>query len=455
MSRFANLVATIENLEEVAPVEDAVTAAETTAEVAEATSAVEADVTQIENVDQGIEAATDAHDKLGELTEIAETSLAAEGEEVAEGEVGQEGEGLTEKEAALVEITHETIMASLGYKVERKTYTAESFSNKRSRRQVTIDTLESLTDKAKNLGQNILKALKSAFDTVVGFIAKIINNRALMEKHLNNLESRVKALTDNLTPKDKTISAGAATLSMGGKGDASTASTIIGAVITNVAVAKKVAEILKMKAGQEQKGMADMAELKQGIDSLPVNGQGVGILAGGKAFKVTLTDADATLKEAASIKSGKDAGEFLTGIGKALKIEVVDNGGVTETMAAPDKNDLLKIITGARSALAALRDAEKTRSLMAQFVQTVTKPLVDGYFAVQRNVGSDVKKEAWQGASGVKNLVYAALRVFTKFMTTIFSQSFRTIKGAADYVNAGLKNLGGQGDKAPAEAAAS
>jgi hypothetical protein len=156
MSRFAQIIHTQESLEEqemLATAQDDVGAAETATEVAEVSNEVGQDVAEIEAVDTGISDAEGAQDTIAELTGVAEASLAADGEQVPEGEVGQDGDGMTETEAAVVEITHESIMRSLGFQVERKTYTPESFNDKKSSRQVTMEALEGLKDSAKKVGE--------------------------------------------------------------------------------------------------------------------------------------------------------------------------------------------------------------------------------------------------------------------------------------------------------------
>ncbi len=460
MSRFAQIIATVENLEEqqnLAAAEDDTVAAQTAAEVAEASADVNSDVDQIEKVDQGIEDAVGAQDKIGELTEIAEDSLVGEGEQVEEGELGEKGDGLTEKEAALVEITHESIMQSLGFQVERKVYTTESFSDKESRRDITIATIESLGEKAKAIGAGIVRALKAAVEMVVGFIAKIINNRALMERHLNNLAKRV-AEADNGPKKEAKIKAGASILSLDGAGSAASAERILDNAVQNVALSKKIAETLyNSKTKDASSFFTGVMEIGDGILKLPANGKGVGIFGGGKALFLNIPTPQEVTEFAESLKADRQVSDMVDNVKsltKTLKIEVIDVGGVTETMDAPDKSQMTKIIASAKATLSSLRDAEKSRSRLIQFLTVISKPLLDGAFFVSRHVGTKESKEKGSLASAGKDVIYAAVKILTKVMTTIFSSTFRAIKGAADYVNAGLKNIGEVGDTAGATAAA-
>lgn len=428
MRNFAALVATQENLE-VATGGDGneVQVANTTAEVAEASADVSANVAEIEQVDANIDSATASQDKVAELTEIAEASLAGEGEEVAEGEVGQEGEGLSEKEAALVEITHESIMQSLGFDVQRNMYTRESFGSVRGKREVTMEALDNLKASAKKLGEGIVKALKAALEMVIGFVAKIINNRALMERHLNNLAKRVNDVAgDAKLSKDK-LTVSAAALSFGGKANAETAVRVINGMDECLNVATKYAEAL----------YRDKSATELSVDStnpnamtLSNNGEGQGVLGGGKAFKLI---------------KGEDGG---------LKFDIIEVGGVVNEIAAPNKSEMAKVLAAAKQLLSKLRDAEKIRSRLQDVVAAIKSMAERGVAEVTSRVGTE-KSKAEGSAKKSVNIKAATVRSFmTRFVTTTFSNSFRVIKASADYVNAGLKNLGAAGETAPAEQAA-
>ena len=116
--KLGSIIATNEALAAASPEED-LEAAQTATEVAEVAGEAQADEQKIEATDGAIADAEVTEDKIGELTEVAQDSLAGEDETVAEGEVGEEGDGLSEKEATLVEITHESLMASIGMPVQR------------------------------------------------------------------------------------------------------------------------------------------------------------------------------------------------------------------------------------------------------------------------------------------------------------------------------------------------
>lgn len=428
--------ATLENLEEVvaeAPVE----AAETATETAELGGELQAEEGQIDGVETGIEDAGVASDQIEELTTIAEDSLAGEGEQVAEGEVGTEGEGLEQGEAQLIEISHESIMASIGLPVDRRVFTAESFSNKRSKREVTLEALDKLKESAGKIKDNVIRALKAAFEAVVAFVSKLLANRALLEKHLKNLEARIQGVDESKGKKSETLQAGASLLGA----DASSAMKVLQGADQVLAAAKKVAEMLYVKRDSEDANALGQ-DITGALKALPANGEGVGILAGGKSFKTNIANAD-TNSDGVADNAG-------------FTLEVVDGANKgAEAIKAPSKAEMLQVVKTAQTVLTNLREAEKIRSRLKDFVAAAENHFNRAVGAVQAKVGSEASKAA--GATKRDSYGAAAVgrKVMTKFMTTAFSNAFKSVKAAADFVQAGIKNIGEPAaDKSAAPAAA-
>lgn len=418
--KLSNIIATLENLENVIEVEAPEQAAETAVQAAELGSDMQTEVTQIDGMDTGIDDAEQAQGQLTELQTVAEDSLTGETETVAEGEVGEQGDGLTEGEAQLIEISHESIMAAIGMPVTRRKYTPESFGNKNGRREVTMEALDGLKESAKKMSAGIVRALKAALDTVVGFIAKLVNNRALMAKHLKNLEGRLNEV-GNEGPKEAAFATGASTLSLNGKADAGTADDVLNAASQNLVIARKIADKLYQK-----KDAVSNADIISDLSSLPTNGKGHGILGSGKAFGVS---------------------------DDVAMLEVLDVGGVAETIKAPTKEEMKRVLGNANKVLNELKDAEKVRSRLKDFTDAVALIAGRAKTEVTSRVGSAAGKEKGAEELGVVKAARIARKIMTKFMTTVFGNAFKVIKAAADYVNAGIKNLEASKGDAAAPAA--
>lgn len=432
--KLGAITATLENLEEVVA-EQPVEAAETATETAELGGELQSEEGQIEGMDTGIEDAGVAAGQIDELTEVAEDSLAGEGEQVAEGEVGTEGEGLSEGEASLIEISHESIMSAIGMPVERRTYTPESFADKKSRREVTMEALEKLKESAGKVKEGVIKALKAAFEAVVGFVSKLLANRALMEKHLKNLEARISAAPEG-AKKAETIQAGASMLSLNGQANAGTAVKVLQGADQVLVTAKKIAELMYVKRQSLDESNALSKDIANGVAALPANGEGKGILAGDKAFKVNIT-ADST-----------DGGVAETA---GFSCEVIDAGKSAENMAAPSKQEMSQVIKAAQNVLTNLREAEKIRSRLKDFVMAAEQTFHKVAGTVASKVGTEGTKAKGANYQAFWSAAANARKVMTKFMTTAFSNAFKAVKAAADFVTAGLKNIAGEAAAAKPE----
>src|SRR5690606_16371577 len=125
------------------------------------------------------------------------------------------------------------------------TYTAESFNGKANRRHATMEALDNLKESAKKIGQGIVAALKAALNTVVNFIVGLLRNRALMEKHLVNLQAQVKKIDSSATRQKDTVSAGAGAFSIGGKADVTTAQKVLDSSNKAIAICAAGADALK------------------------------------------------------------------------------------------------------------------------------------------------------------------------------------------------------------------
>lgn len=412
--RFGDVIATYEQLAngaDGAP-ETELEAQETETEVAETAGEMDTDEAEVAKVDSVVADAEASEDTIGELTEMAEDSLAGEDENVPEGEVGEEGEGLTEGEAAVIEITHEAIMAKLG--IERPSYTkltAESFHRGANRRRLTMEALDGLKDSAKKIGAGIVAALKAALNAVLNFLNNFIRNRALMQKHLVNLQEQLKTIEGKSKQKD-TLTAGAAALSIDGEASVQTAVSLMDQAAKLVDISKITAEALG------QVGL-DMSKVHSGEFKLSY----------GRTMVITTEEAGIKF----DVKEGKKA----------------------ESIPAPDVAGIRVILMKAVALLTRLSEFEKTQSKLKSAVQgiidRVTRYVDKGIAAVKKDGGTEEEKKA----RAAKEDARIARATMSKIGSTIPAAVFQVIKGAADYAKAGIGNYGeGSVKEAPKAAAA-
>lgn len=409
MSRFANLVATIENLSEsgaLGATEDALEAAQTAADVAEGNAEIIKDAGELDNIDTGIEDAFEAQDKIEDLIEAAE-------------ETAQNG-GMSDKEAKLLEISHESIMSTLGMGHRTTGLSAnpvaslESYASAQTRMPATLVTIESLKDSVKNLGGKIIAALKAALSTVVNFVVGLLRNRALMEKHLNNLKAQVEKLdAAKLKMKETSFTGGAAALTLDGKANSGTALLILDTARRLVSSSITLSSVIKTKADSTPEE-ANKA-VKDAVESIGTNGDGFGYLTKGRKVKFEIKE---------------DVGT----------VSVTEVGKTAEKIDAPSKKEMSELLTDAIAVIKTMREMSKTETNFKDAVNKIINRLSEVANVVRSKIGSEESKKKAEEAAASRKSARVARAVMTKAGGTFPSLAFAAVKAVADYVSAGIRN---------------
>lgn len=404
--KFGNIVATMESLSEqgaLGATEDALEAEQTATDVAEGNVEVTEGAKALEGMDTGIEDAFAAGDKIEDLLENAEETM-------------KEG-GMTEGQAKILEITHESIMSSIGMghrhsgMSKNPLVTLESYASAGTRGSATAVTLEGLMDSAKSIANNIVKALKSLLNTVMNFLAGLVKNRWLMEKHLNNLAAQVEKIEAGAKPAKDKITGGAAALTVDGKAGVAEAKKILASAGKLCAASAAVAASIKTS----KNGADAVSSARSAVKLLPKNGDGYGFLTGGRKVSI------------------KEEGE-------SLEVTVSESKGAKE-IAAPSKAEMAGLLKDAKTVLQSLRDVEKAQTPLKDGVNAIIARLGEVANVVRSKVGSEESKKKQAEAAEVKKQARVARALLSKAGGTFPSAAFAAVKGVADYVTAGLKNL--------------
>lgn len=406
MFKLANLLATNEDLSSsgaLGATEDALKAQETATEVADGNVEVIENAGEIDNLNTGIEDAFEASDRVEELLGAAEETM-------------QQG-GMSEKEAELLEISHESILSSLGMGHRTTTHTSnpvpslESFGSEVSRGSATLVTVESLKDTGKTIISKIVAALKAAWNTVSNFIAGLLRNRAVMARHLDNLEAKVKAIPADAKPAKDSFKTAAAALSVAGKADVSTAKKILmtakGLVNASITISGAFG------AAADSKGA--VTTIKAAVQRLPKRGSDFGDLTHGRTIAVKTED------------------DYVT-------LEVKDSGAKAESIEAPSKAQMLDLISDAKARLTELRAAEKLAPGFKDVVEKITKRLSEVKDQVRSKVGSDESKAEHSASAEAKKNARLAQAMMSKAGGTFPGAAYQAVKAVADYVTAGVNN---------------
>lgn len=419
MSRFAHIISTVENLSEsgaLGATEDALEAAQTATDVAEGNAEVIEGAGAIDNMDTGIEDAFEAENKIEDLLEAAEETM-------------KDG-GMSESEAKLLEVSHESIMSTLGMGHRTSGLSAnpvlsmESYGSAQTRLSATMATVESLKENAKSIAANIVRALKAALATVVNFIVGLLRNRALMEKHLNNLKSQVDKIDTTKYSKSKEDFATAAgPLTVDGKASVATANQILDSAKKVIAAAVTISSVLKTKADADPDEA--VAAVRAAVTGIGRHGDGYGHLTAGRHLKI-------------EEKEG------------SINVTASEGSAKADKIAAPSKQEMSGLLGKALEVIRGLREFEKTQTKLKDAVDAIIARLNEYTSVVRSKVGTEESKKKGEEAAKARKTARVARTIMTKAGGIMPSLAFAAVKAVADYVTAGLRNYRGEGGSAAA-----
>lgn len=415
-TKFAQLVPTRESISEsgaLGATQDALKAAETTVDVAEGNVEMSKDAAELDNLDAAIVDAFDGIKAIEELKDLAEETM-------------KEG-GMTPRVAKALEISHESIMSSLGMSHRKTTesknpiVTMESFKSAQTRISGTIQTMENLQESINTVKQKVMAGLKQAIAMVMQFFGSLTKNRQAMEQHLNNLAGQVTAIGADAQKKAEQISGGAATISVNGQANAGTARTLL-------ASAKSLLEgamMLTVEIGKINPAQGDPAVM---TNALSEKTQGlVSSLGNNNAFT---------------------KGRKLAAEGGLLGL--VEGGGTAEQATAPSREEMTGLLNEAKGVLQVLRSYEAGIKNLQRGAEASLASMMANETAAQQVEGSND-----EGASKAReHLARAVGRQVTRLGSQVPSWAFDAVKGSADFVRAGIANFAAAPAAAPAAGAA-
>lgn len=396
------------------------------AEVEAGAAEVTEQVGEVEDLNTAIEEAEADAETLGDIQEtLAETV--------------ESGEGVDETTAEVAEIAVEAICARLGIRNAQKVVPSlESFGSKSSRVTATRVAVESIGDKIKQIWSAIMAAIKTVWEKVKSFVAGLLKNRGMLEKHLEGLKKRVETLDGNLKPKEKEVSGGAGkAFGIGGKADLKTAETVLENARKLMGVASVAVQQASRTAGQvlnfekdpsgatkakgELVGAVSEAVKKLGEVSSKDGVSQYGQLVGGKTIVVN-AQANAE-KQTLDIQIGELSKEQ------------------PKTAAALSRDEMKSLVGEALDLVKALKEYDKVEKDLAKISAECAK-VVDAVLkgAANRMEDKEAAEAVRKGAADVRELN----SMIGKFGASIPSVIFMSAKAAGDYVSASLANHGAE-----------
>lgn len=399
MSNFAKIVATIENLEEVAVIEENI---EPIAEEVSNDQAVMAEAeVDVGQINDGLDSAMNASDKLDDLAEVVKENT-------------DEDDSVSEFAQKTVQATYETIMASLGMKPVAFTMESRDGSS-------LVATLEA---ESSGILSKAWEGIKAFFNSIIDFIGNLLRSRAGLIKYLTNVKAKLSSLTD-----DKQLSKSGKTSLFSSPQKAiesvQTAGKCIDLAEGSIFIMREMEKTLKetsdwsnsnvidakAKAGEELNASSFNTEIEKALDKEinKVFGTSKGIVGGlpnGKALSVD-----------------------------NFKFTYVQGTTGADAEKSPDLSDLSEIINRALSFANKLKNMDKVDSGIKTLFKSVSNAISSARLSNKAHdeKNNENKKQADNKSKFLRNLSIA--RLMTRlYGTTLPTIAFKTLRASGDYV---------------------
>lgn len=406
---------------------------ESAAEVETAAAEVTEQVGEVETMDTAVASAETDADTLGDIQEVLQEGV-------------DSGEGVPESTAEVAEIAIESIRERLGMKRKNPASimpAMESFGSKGSRLAATKIALEGVMDTIKTIWANIMKALKWVWEKIKSFFLALTKNRAMLLKHLEGLQARVKAFDGQA---GKAVTGGSVkAFSIGGKADFSTAEKVLkdsAGLLASIGASSATAKNLVNKltggsaeemtgAGEElvtgltkafQQHMGQVNSDKKGAEGSVAHHYGN--LVGGKSVAITSSDKEAT-----------------------LSVQLEDTGAAAaKEAAALDKGQMETLVATSIALVKSLQGYDKIEKDL-EAVTKACQSVADAVMKGKINTTED-KDEAGKLKKAAAN-VRALNSMVAKFGSSCPSAVFSAAKAGGDYVTASMAAAGKKEEKKP------
>lgn len=400
---IATLESTLSESGALGATEDALKSEQTAMDVAEGNAEVIEGVAEIDNMDTGIEDAFAAEAQVEKVLEAAEATM-------------QEG-GMSEAEAKILEVSLESILQPIGMGHRSSNFTQspistlESYSSNQTRGSATLVTIESIGNTLKTVASNIIRALKAALDTVIGFIAGILRNRAILAKHLDNLLAKANKIDTSKQKRSKeSFKSNAGPLTVDGKASVATAERLI----------KDAGKLIQASSGLAQVvGNAKLSDESVGLVKAELSGE----IAATSGRKLKVTEENGTINV------------------------TFDEGKKADSIEAPAKDQIVKLLKEAKSVVEGLKALDKIGNKFKESVKNVVSRLEELGQVARSKVGSDESKEKAAKSAETKKQARIARTILSKAGGSLPGAAFSAAKAVADYCAAGIRNYFGEGSE--------
>lgn len=396
--------------------EDEVTGNDEAAALDEQAQEIQSTDQALDGQDQSLNTAFNAADELNEIQAAAQNMAA-------------QGGALSPASASIVETTMESIMKRLG--IEPVAFpTVEAYSSTYGRRDATRLTMEGLADASKRAWDRLIAMLKELMSSVLGFLERAFQNRALLEKRILQLKARAKNIQSDWSRKSETVR-GPFVRALTFRAEASE-DTTWDIINTSRALAggfglgvKTINEIRDSKIPGDA---ADIRILKDFMETA---------LRGNLQFSVK--DGSEYTELFGALPNGMSLG-FRESLGPDAIYYHTNRGKTVETpseMEALDDSAITPLLNAGLDVLRQLKDLESRSGGLVDAVRGVIRNLENEYARLRSAMGSEDHTKRYAAQRRARAVQTILTKIIGRFPSTIFM----SVKHTADYCEASIRNF--------------
>lgn len=334
---------------------------------------------------------------------------------------------LSQLEAQSIQTSVESIMNTLGMSMPAMPV-MEAYKGTWSGREATRITMESVLDSAKEIGKRLISTLKAILEYAINFLAGLIKNRALMEKNVERLIAKAKAI-DASKEKKKNVVSGRFVHALATNGKHTTAG-IFGILddsrdlITGYGFAYQQIRDLRDGKGKPANaqyiGRTIANSLRVVGVAAPVDENDVelhGYFAGGLSMGIVRDD------------SGGETVRFISNAGKVARTKDPE-------MEAVEPRDIIAALEEALVTIRTLRKVEGTTNRISDAVKGIIRQVEGEYYNLRGNLGSEEYARKAAANKAAKEAQELLQRMIVRFPSLTFS----AVKNTCDWASAQINN---------------
>lgn len=403
---------TPENMEVHVATNDAVNVA-LDSDTTDAVTEMDSKMRDIDQVDTGIDSAEAAVERIAELQGTISGKLERTG-------------SLTDFEQKAVEITHESIMFSLGLPTAQLTVESVSYD------QRATSMIATLEEKGQSLMQSIVQSIKRALESVMTFVQDLIRNNYLLQRFWNKVNDQVRKVKGQV-PTKQTMSDSAKTLSAGGY-LAKDPMAIDFSIDEMYATAMGMMKASDVGIDMINKLNFKFSELEDRNLEPVLNFQKHGIPGVNTGEAAKTKNAYGYLVNGRSVVRVEAS---LFGVDKALE-GIVSNGDIAETIAVATPEQMYSIMGKAESIMKAIKSFDGKRSYIKNAISRITQ-----YLAQDALFYPSLVSKGARSASDNLGAIRGMRKVINGIVGRFPLESFKIAKAFIDYCRNSLRYYDG------------